>query len=90
MPGSCFWHSERRTDGKRRWITSSWPRHLAFCLSPDHYEAVLKRCRSGGIEILREAFNSGARGQGHAACFLDPDGNHIEIKRYGGAGEPAE
>ena len=79
---------EGMTEADRR--RRSGMHHLAFCLSPDHYEAVLERCRSGGIEILREAFNSGARGQGHAAYFLDPDGNHIEIKHYGGAGEPAE
>ena len=64
--------------------------HVAFCLAPAHYEAVPERCRSGGLEIPRAAFNSGAWGQGHAAYFLDPGGNHIEIKHYGGAGEPAE
>ena len=64
--------------------------HPAFRLSPAHDEAVPERCRSGGLEILQAAFNSGAWGQGRAAYFLDPGGNHIEIEHYGGAGEPAE
>lgn len=44
----------------------------------------------GGIESPRAAFNSGVWGEGHAAYFLDPGGNHIEIEHYGEAGEPAE
>ena len=63
---------------------------MAFRLAPAHYEAVPERCRSGGLSSPPEVFNNGAWGQGHAAYFLNPGGNHIEIEHYGGAEEPAE
>ncbi len=56
--------------------------HLAFALEPKEYDAVIEGCKAGGVKIMRQALNRGARGLGLATYFYDPDGNDIEIKKY--------
>lgn len=56
--------------------------HLAFGMDAPDYDAVVERCRAGGVEIRRQEINRGAKGKGYATYFYDPDGNEIEIKKY--------
>ncbi|MFQ5913178.1 MAG: VOC family protein [Nitrospinota bacterium] len=56
--------------------------HLAFGMDAAQYDAVVGRCEAKGVEIQRQHVNSGAKGEGYATYFYDPDGNEIEIKKY--------
>ena len=64
--------------------------HLAFALEPEEYDGVIERCETDGVAIMRQAIISGARGEGLATYFYDPDGNDIEIKKYDGIPEGFE
>ncbi len=61
--------------------------HLALCLEPKEYDAVIEACRRAGVEVARQTLNKGARGIGLATYFRDPDGNSLEIKKYSGLPE---
>jgi catechol 2,3-dioxygenase-like lactoylglutathione lyase family enzyme len=56
--------------------------HLAFGMDEAEFNAILERCGEHGVEIRRKEVNLGAKGEGFAAYFYDPDGNEIEIKKY--------
>ena len=79
--GLVILRAEGRSVAKGR-NSASGMHHLAFCLEPKEYDAVIEACQRGGVEVTRQALNKGARGIGLAAYFRDPDGNHLEIKKY--------
>ena len=56
--------------------------HIAFCLDAGSYDALLERLKSGGLVLRGPTLNKGARGDGLATYFRDPDGNELEIKKY--------
>ncbi len=56
--------------------------HIAFCLDPAEYDALLDRLRREDLIDRGPTVNQGARGDGLAAYFRDPDGNQLEIKKY--------
>ncbi len=56
--------------------------HLAFTLDGKSYTEVLTRLGERGMILRGPRKNSGARGQGLATYFRDPDGIEIEIKTY--------
>ena len=57
--------------------------HIAFCLDGKSYDALLERLKAGGLVLRGPTMNKGARGEGLATYFRDPDGNELEIKKYG-------
>ncbi|MEE9274573.1 MAG: VOC family protein [bacterium] len=67
--------------GERKWRGGI--DHLAFCLSEEDYQAVVRRVEEHGYKIHRgEVKNLGAFGLGYATYFYDPDNIEVEIKRY--------
>ena len=56
--------------------------HVAFCLDGETYDAVLGRLQEGDLVSRGPTLNKGARGEGLATYFYDPDGNELEIKKY--------
>ncbi|MSS69934.1 MAG: hypothetical protein EXS64_00440 [Candidatus Latescibacteria bacterium] len=56
--------------------------HIAFCLDTAGYDALLGRLKAGGLVLRGPTMNKGARGEGLATYFRDPDGNELEIKKY--------
>ncbi|OGG43870.1 MAG: hypothetical protein A3F84_27530 [Candidatus Handelsmanbacteria bacterium RIFCSPLOWO2_12_FULL_64_10] len=56
--------------------------HIAFCLDAGRYDALLGRLKAGGLVLRGPTMNRGARGEGLATYFRDPDGNELEIKKY--------
>lgn len=59
--------------------------HIAFCLDGESYDGMLERMKAGGLALRGPTMNKGARGEGLATYFRDPDGNELEIKKYGEA-----
>ena len=66
-------------DPEMKWGTD----HLAFCLDGDCYDRVLGRLQAKGLVTRGPTLNKGAFGEGLATYFNDPDGNELEIKKYG-------
>jgi catechol-2,3-dioxygenase len=56
--------------------------HVAFCLDGDLYSRVLDRLKREDLVSRGPTRNKGARGEGVATYFNDPDGNELEIKTY--------
>lgn len=56
--------------------------HIAFCLDAESYDALLERLMREGRVLRGPTLNKGARGEGLATYFRDPDGNELEIKKY--------
>jgi len=56
--------------------------HVAFCLDEGSYVALLERLKERDAVLRGPTVNKGARGDGLATYFLDPDGNELEIKKY--------
>lgn len=56
--------------------------HVAFCLESDHYDEVLDRLQKRNLPYRGPMMNKGAKGEGLATYFCDPDGNELEIKKY--------
>ena len=66
--------------------------HYAFAMAPDDFEAAFQRVKEEGITYGDSPFNMdnmegpgmtmGAKGQGKAVYFKDPDGHVLEIKTY--------
>ena len=56
--------------------------HLAFGMDAATFDGVIERCKDYNVEIMRKEINSGAKGEGYAVYFNDPNGNEIEIKKY--------
>ena len=76
-----FHHEDNRYVGKIKKPRSGM-HHLAFGMNAPEFDAILDRCKAGGVTVRRLEYNSGAKGLGFAAYFYDPDGNEIEIKKY--------
>ncbi len=67
-------------------------RHFAFAMEPDEFEAAFTRIQEegipfgdgpGNVENRRgPGMTLGARGQGKAVYFRDPNGHVLEIKTY--------
>ncbi len=76
-----FHHTDDRYVEKVR-KPRSGVHHLAFGMDAAAYDAVVDRCKASEVEIRRQEVNSGAKGEGCATYFYDPDGNEIEIKKY--------
>jgi catechol-2,3-dioxygenase len=57
--------------------------HVAFCLDSDAYDGVLLRLQERALPYRGPTMNKGAHGEGLATYFRDPDGNELEIKKYG-------
>ncbi len=67
-------------------------RHVAFAMDPDEFEAAFKRIQAenipfgdgpGNLENRRgPGMTLGARGEGKAVYFRDPNGHVLEIKTY--------
>lgn len=76
-----FYHADGRYVEKVR-RPRSGVHHLAFGMDAARYDAVIRRCRASGVEIRRQDVNAGAKGEGYATYFYDPDGNEVEIKKY--------
>jgi catechol 2,3-dioxygenase-like lactoylglutathione lyase family enzyme len=75
-----FFHADGRyVDKVRR--PRSGVHHLAFGMDAAAFDGVIERCKDYHVEVLRKDINSGAKGEGYAAYFYDPDGNEIEIGR---------
>ena len=56
--------------------------HIAFCLGPADYDALLRRINECDVSVMMQENNDGAQGIGFATYFYDPDNIEIEIKRY--------
>ena len=56
--------------------------HVAFCLDEASYDILLERLKENDLVLRGPTLNKGARGDGLATYFLDPDGNELEIKKY--------
>ena len=66
--------------------------HYAFAMEPEEFQAAFVRIREAGITYGDSPFardnmqgpgmTIGARGQGKAVYFDDPDGHVLEIKTY--------
>lgn len=54
--------------------------HVCLMLSPFQHDAMRQHLAAHGVQIEREAFHGGARGQGHSFYVLDPFGNKLELK----------
>lgn len=54
--------------------------HVCLMLSPFEHDAMRRHLEAHGVEIVREAFHGGARGQSHSFYVLDPFGNKLELK----------
>ena len=56
--------------------------HIAFCLDGESYDILLERLQAQDLVLRGPTLNKGARGEGLATYFRDPDGNELEIKKY--------
>ena len=66
--------------------------HYAFAMDPTEFEAAFGRIKDGGITYGDSPFDmenmqgpgmtAGAKGQGKAVYFKDPNGHVLEIKTY--------
>ena len=56
--------------------------HVAFCMDGATYDVLLEHLRAKDLVLRRPTLNKGARGEGLATYFYDPDGNELEIKKY--------
>lgn len=54
--------------------------HFCISLVPYDKDALRAYLVDQGVEIVNEAFHSGARGMGEAIYVLDPFGNKVELK----------
>jgi len=54
--------------------------HVCLMLSPFDHDAMRNHLKAHNVEIDREAFHGGARGQGHSFYIFDPFGNKLELK----------
>ncbi len=68
------------------------PMHYAFAMAPEEFEAAFQRVKEEGItygdspsrmdNMEGPGMTMGARGQGKAVYFKDPNGHVLEIKTY--------
>ena len=66
--------------------------HYAFAMDPDEFETAFARIRESGISygdgprsmdnMQGPGMTAGAKGQGKAVYFKDPNGHVLEIKTY--------
>ena len=54
--------------------------HICIATTPFAHDDLRAWFAHHGVEIEREAFHGGARGQGHSFYIRDPFGNKLEIK----------
>ena len=54
--------------------------HVCLMLSPFDHDAMRDHLKAHNVEIDREAFHGGARGQSHSFYVFDPFGNKLELK----------
>jgi glyoxylase I family protein len=54
--------------------------HVCLMLSPFDHDAMRAHLAAHNVEIDREAYHGGARGQSHSFYVLDPFGNKLELK----------